>query len=163
MRIITKLTLTTALLLIPANFFGAAVPQSAPTIAVNGSLAADKIARGRSVQGTVVMEIPSGYHTNSNRPREKFLIATQLQIQAPQGIRVGPVGYPRASLRSLKFSQNKVSVFEGRTVMRFSVAVPRSFTASSAELKGRLRYQACNDDTCFQPQTREVKMWLSVE
>ena len=163
MRFITKLSLTTALLLIPANFFGAAAPQSAPTIVVNGSLAENKIARGRSVQGTVVMEIPSGYHTNSNRPRERFLIATRLQIEAPKGIRVGPVGYPRASLRSLKFSQNKVSVFEGRTVMRFSVAVPRSFTGGSTELKGRLRFQACNDDTCFQPQTREVKMWLGVE
>ena len=163
MRIIVKLTLTAVLLLIPANFFGASAPQSAPNIDVNGSLAANKIGRGRSVQGTVVMEIPSGYHTNSNRPLERFLIATQLQIEAPQGIRVGPVGYPRALLRSLRFSKNKVSVFEGRTTMRFSVMVPRSFSGNSAELKARLRYQACNDDTCFQPQTREVKMWLTIE
>jgi thiol:disulfide interchange protein DsbD len=163
MRFITKLALTTALLFIPANFFAAAAPQSAPNVAVNGSLAANKIGRGRSVQGTVTMEIPSGYHANSNRPLEKFLIATQLQIDAPGGIRVGPVGYPRALLRSLKFSKNKVSVFEGRTTMRFSVTVPRSFNGNSAELKGRLRYQACNDDTCFPPQTREVKMWLNVE
>jgi len=163
MRLITKLTLTTALLLIPANFFGANVPQSAPNIDVNGSFVPNKVGRGRSVRGTVVMEIPSGYHTNSNRPLEKFLIATQLQIEAPQGIRVGPVIYPRALLRSLKFSKNKVSVFEGRTAMRFSVTVPSSFSGNSAELRGRLRYQACNDDTCFQPQTREVKMWLNVE
>jgi len=109
------------------------------------------------------MEIPSGYHTNSNRPLEKFLIATQLQIEAPQGVRVGPVVYPRALLRSLKFSKNKVSVFEGRTTMRFSVTVPSSFSGNSADLIGRLRYQACNDDTCFQPQTREVKIMLNVE
>jgi len=163
MQLITRLTLATALLLVPANFLRAGMPQSAPNVAVNGSLAANKIGRGRSVQGTVVMEIPSGYHANSNRPLEKFLIATQLQIEAPNGIRVGPIGYPRALLRSLKFSKNKVSVFEGRATMRFSVTVPRSFTGNSAELKGRLRYQACNDDTCFPPQTREVKMWLGVQ
>ena len=163
MQLITRLTLATALLLVPANFLRAAMPQSAPNVAVNGSLAANKIGRGRSVQGTVVMEIPSGYHANSNRPLEKFLIATHLQIEAPNGIRVGPIGYPRALLRSLKFSKNKVSVFEGRATMRFSVTVSRSFTGNSAELKGRLRYQACNDDTCFPPQTREVKMWLGVE
>lgn len=109
------------------------------------------------------MDIPAGYHANSNRPLEKFLIATQLQIEAPNGIRVGPVSYPRALLRSLKFSKNKVSVFEGRTTMRFNLTVPRSFNGSSAELKGRLRYQACNDDTCFPPQTREVNMSLSVQ
>lgn len=163
MRIIIKLTLAIALLFIPASFFGSAAPQSVPNIAINGSLAANNVGRGRAVQGTVVMEIPSGYHTNSNRPLERFLIATQLQIEAPQGIRVGPVGYPRAVLRSLKFSKNKVSVFEGRTTMRFSVTVPRGFTGNFAELKGRLRYQACNDDTCFPPQTREVKMSLNVQ
>ncbi len=163
MRLITQLILTTALLLVPANFFAATAPQSAPNIPVNGSLAANKIARGRTVQGTVVMDIPSGYHANSNRPLEKFLIATQLQIEAPQGIRVGTVLYPRALLRSLKFSKNKVSVFEGRATMRFSVTVPRSFNGNFAELKARLKFQACNDDTCFPPQTREVKMWLGVE
>ena len=163
MRFITKLALTTALLLVPANFFAAAVPQSSPNIPVNGSLAANKIGRGRTVQGTIAMDIPSGYHANSNRPLERFLIATQLQIEAPQGIRVGPILYPRAILRSLKFSKNKVSVFEGRTTIRFSVTVPRGFKGNSAELKARLKFQACNDDTCFPPQTREVKMWLGVE
>ena len=163
MESIAKIIFTTALLLMPVNFFAAATPQSAPNIAVDGSLTPNKIGRGQSVQGTVVMEIPSGYHANSNRPLEKFLIATQLQIEAPNGIHVGPARYPRALLRSLKFSKNKVSVFEGRTPMRFSVTVPRGFTGNSAELKGRLRYQACNDDTCFPPQTREVKMWLNLE
>lgn len=162
MRLITKLILSTALLSVPANFFAAA-PQSTPNIPVNGSLAASKIGRGRTVLGTVVMDIPSGYHANSNRPLEKFLIATQLQVEVPQGIRIGAIVYPRAVLRSLKFSKNKVSVFEGRTTIRFNVTVPSSFSGNSAELKARLRFQACNDETCFQPQTHEVKLWLSVE
>ena len=163
MQFITKLALTTTLLIVLVSFFAAAVLQSAPNIPVTGSLAANKIARGRTVQGTILMDIPSGYHANSNRPLERFLIATQLQIEVPQGIRVGPILYPRAILRSLKFSKNKVSVFEGRTTIRFSVTVPRDFKGNSAELKARLKFQACNDDTCFPPQTREVKMWLGVE
>ena len=163
MKFLTRVALTTALLLVTANFFAAAVPQSAPNIPVNGSLASNQVGRGRSVQGTVVMEIPSGYHANSNRPLEKFLIPTQLQIEAPQGIRVGPILYPRPLLRSLKFSKSKVSVFEGRTTIRFTVTVPRGFAGNSAALNARLRFQACNDDTCFPPQTREVKLWLNVE
>ncbi|HLN97898.1 MAG TPA: protein-disulfide reductase DsbD N-terminal domain-containing protein [Pyrinomonadaceae bacterium] len=163
MRFITKLALTTTLLLLPVNLFAIPAPQSAPNIPVTGSFTSDHTRRGRTVQGAFVMEIPSGYHVNSNRPLEKFLIATQLQLEAPQGIRFGPALYPRPLLRSLKFSKSKVSVFEGRTTIRFSVIVPGNFAAKSAEIKGRLRYQACNDDTCFPPQTREVKMWLNVE
>jgi thiol:disulfide interchange protein DsbD len=163
MRFLSNLALITTLLLVPASFFATPAPQSAPNIPVNGSLASNETQRGRPVQGTIVIDIPSGYHVNSSRPLEKFLIATQLQIEAPKGIRVGPILYPRPLLRSLKFSKSKVSVFEGRTTIRFSVTVPRSFTGNSAELKTRLRFQSCNDDTCFPPQTREVKLWLKVE
>lgn len=163
MRLLTQVALTIALLLVPASFFATPGPQSAPNIPVNGSLASDKTQRGRTVQGTIVMDIPSGYHVNSNRPLEKFLIPTQVQVEAAKGIRVGPIVYPRPLLRSLKFSKNKVSVFEGRTTMRFSITIPRSFTGNSAELKARLKYQSCNDDLCFPPQSREVSMWLNVE
>lgn len=163
MRLFIQLTLTTALLLLPANFLATPAPQSTPNIPVNGSLAARKVQRGRTVQGTIVMDIPSGYHVNSNRPLEKFLIATQLQIEAPKGIRLGSIVYPRALLRSLRFSKTKVSVFEGRTTIRFRVIVPRGFAGNSAELKARLRFQSCNDDVCFPPQNREVKLWLNVE
>jgi hypothetical protein len=163
MRLLTQLTLTTALLIVPASFLATPASQSAPNIPVNGSLVSNKTQRGRTVQGTIVMDIPSAYHVNSNRPLERFLIATQLQIEAPRGIRAGPSIYPRPLLRSLKFSKNKVSVFEGRTTIRFSVTVPRGFTGNSAELKARLRFQSCNDDLCFPPQTREVKLWLNVE
>ncbi len=157
------LLLLTAFVIAPASFHSSPLPQSAPKIAVSSSLSTDKIQRGRTVQGTIVMDIPSGYHVNSNRPMEKFLIATKLQIEAPKGIRVGAILYPRPLLRSLKFSKSKVSVFEGRTTIRFSVAVPRSFTGKSAELKARLRFQSCNDDLCFPPQTRELSLWLNVE
>src|SRR6266508_2291773 len=108
MRFITQLALMTALLLVPASFFATTAPQSAPNIPVNGSLASNETQRGRPMQGTIVIDIPSGYHVNSNRPLERFLIATQLQIEAPKGIRVGPIIYPLALLRSLKFSKSKV-------------------------------------------------------
>jgi thioredoxin:protein disulfide reductase len=109
------------------------------------------------------MDIPSGYHVNSNRPLEKFLIPTQLTIEAPKGIRVGRVIYPRAIVRKFNFSKNQVAVYEGRATMRFSVSVPRNFSPGSAEIKVRVRYQSCNDDVCFPPQTRELGLWLNVE
>ena len=163
MRFITQLALTTALLLVPGSFFAKPLPQSAPNIPVDGSLVSNKIQRGRTVQGSIVIDIPSGYHANSNRPLERFLIATQLQIEAPKGVRVGAIIYPRALLRSLKFSKSKVSVFEGRTTIRFSASVPRDFQGNSAELKAKLRFQSCSDDTCFPPQNIEKKLWLNVE
>ena len=159
----TGLLFLTTLLLIPAHLYSMPLPQSAGDVKVSGAIAPDKVKRGRAAQGSVVMEIPSGLHVQSNRPLDKFLVATKLEIEAPQGLRVGPALYPRTVLRNLKFSKGRVPVFEGRTVIRFNVTVPANFGSKSAEIKARLKFQACNDDACFPPLTREVKVWLTVE
>jgi hypothetical protein len=159
----TGLLLLTTLLLTPANLYSTPSPQSAADVKVSGSIAPDKVKRGRAAQGSIVMEIPSGLHVQSNKPLDKFLVATKLEIEAPQGLRVGPALYPRPVLRNLKFSKGRVAVFEGRPVIRFSVTVPANFSSNSAEIKARLKFQACNDDACFPPLTREVKVWLTVE
>ena len=159
----TRLFLLLGLFLFPATFCSISQAQSAADINVSGWVKPDKIKRPRSAQGTVAMEIPAGLHVQSNRPLDKFLVPTKLEIEAPQGIKVSSISYPRALMRNLKFSKGKVAVFEGRAMMRFNVTVPASYSGNSAELKGRLRFQACNDEACFPPVTREVKMWLTVE
>lgn len=136
--------------------------QSAPNILVNGYMSTDKAQRGRAIQGAIVMEIPGGYHVNSNRPLEKFLVATQLSVEAPQGVRVGAVAFPRALLRNFQFSKEKLSVYEGRVILRFNVTVPANFNGGSMQLKTKLRYQSCSDSLCFPPQTREVNLDVPV-
>ena len=152
-------TLFLLILLVPAAIHA----QSASDVNVSGSIAPDKIKKGRVVKGSVVLDIPRGLHVQSNKPLDKYLIATKLDIETPSGMKAGPVSYPRAVMRNLKFSKSTVAVYEGRAVLRFPVTVPASYSGSSGEIKGKLRFQACNDDACFPPVTREVKMWLNVE
>lgn len=161
-RHLWQLFLTITLLVSSASFYAIAQPQSPPNISVNGYVSGDSVRRGRSAQAVVVMEIPSGFHVNSNRPLEKFLIPTQLQIEAPAGVKVSAVSYPRALLRQLKFSKNRVAVYEGKAMFRFNVTVPASFGSDSTELKARLKYQSCNDEVCFPPQTREISIPVKV-
>jgi DsbC/DsbD-like thiol-disulfide interchange protein len=162
MRLI-QLSLLLVLLVGPASFRANPLPQSAPNINVTAAVSPDKVQRGRTVRATVAMDIPSGFHVNSNRPLEKFLIPTQLKIETPKGVRLSPVSYPRAVLRNFKFSKNRVSVYEGRATLRFNVSVPASFPTGTTELKAHLRYQSCNDEVCFPPQNRDVSLWLNVQ
>ena len=149
-------------LLVSAGLATAVFAQSPPNIGVSGYVSGDTVRRGSSARAVVVMDIPSGFHVHSNKPLEKFLIATKLEIEPPSGVQVGAVVYPRPMMRSLKFSKNRVAVFEGKTTMRFNVTVPPSFGSDSAQLKARLRYQSCNDELCFAPQTREVVIQVKV-
>ena len=154
-----KTLLLTAFLLVPAQIYS----QSSDDVKVSGSISPDRIKKGRIVKANVVMEIPNGLHVQSSKPLDKFLIATKLDVETPAGMKVGPISYPRALMRNLKFSKNQVAVYEGRTMIRFNVTVPANYSSGSGEIKGKLRFQACNDESCFPPVTREVKMWLNVE
>ena len=160
---LSRILSLTLILLTPTAFYSTPVPQSASDINVNGSVAPDKVKKGRIARASVVMEIPSGLHVQSSRPLDKFLVATKLDIETPSGMQVGPVSYPRPLMRKLKFSKGMVAVYEGRAVIRFNVTVPANYSGGAGDIKGKLRFQACNDESCFPPVTREVKMWLNVE
>ena len=151
------------ILLLPTRFYSNPAPQSSSDVNVNGSIAPDKVKKGRIARASVVMDIPSGLHVQSSKPLDKFLVATKLDVETPSGMKVGPISYPRALMRKLKFSKGTVAVYEGRAVLRFNVTVPANYNGSSGDIKGKLRFQACNDESCFPPVTREVKIWLNVE
>ena len=162
----TLVLLAVVLLALPVNFRAgtrahAARPAQA-NIRVNGFFAADKARRGSTLQAAVVLDIPAGFHINSNRPLAKYLIPTSVKIEAPGGLKVGPVSYPRALLRTFSFSPDKLAVYEGRAVLRFNVTVPANFSPGVTELKARVKYQSCNDEACFAPTTREITMPISV-
>ena len=160
----TKVLSLFIILLIPVTFYSNPIPpQSAADIKVDGSVAPDQVKKGRVVRATVVMDIPNGLHVQSNKPLDKFLVPTKLDVETPSGMKVGPISYPRAVMRNLKFSKGAVAVYEGRATLRFNVTVPANYSGGSGEIKGKLRFQACNDESCFPPVTREVKMLLTVE
>src|SRR5437870_4004374 len=96
---------------IPAVFN--ATPRPEPDIGVKAYFSTDRVPRGHLVQAAIVLEIPAGYHVNSNRPMNKYAIPTNLKIEAPRGVVIGPVAYPRATVRRLKAVNNELlAVYE---------------------------------------------------
>ena len=150
-----------ALFAVPATFQAAPAPD--PNIGVNGYYASDKAQKGRTVSAAIVMDIPAGYHVNGNRPLNKYSIPTSLKIDAPRGVTVGPVSYPRAIVRKLKAVNNEaLAVYEGRAILRFNVTVPANYQGGELVLKAHLRYQSCNDEVCFPPKSQDVNMGIGV-
>ncbi|MDT4965946.1 MAG: uncharacterized protein QOJ64_683 [Acidobacteriota bacterium] len=151
------------ILLLTATFYPAPRPGAIqPNIGVNGFFSVDKAQRGRTIQAAVVINIPSGFHINSSKPLSSFLIPTSLKISSAGGLRVGAVSFPRAQVRSFSFSQEPLSVYEGRAVLRFTISVPANAAVGVAQLRARVKYQSCNDEVCFPPATREIAMPISV-
>jgi thioredoxin:protein disulfide reductase len=131
-------------------------------VGVNGFYATNKAQQGRTVQAAVVLDIPEGFHVNANRTLGKFAIPTTVKIEAPDGVRVGAVSFPRAKVQRLAFSKEPLALYEGRAVARFAVTFPAGFQTGVAELRAKVRYQACNNEVCYPPTTREITMPIAV-
>lgn len=161
----TKLIRTMAILLTvffsaPVGFHAAPTPE--PNIGVAGYYATNKAQRGKTVQAAIVIDIPQGYHINSSRPLESYLIPTQLKVDVSNGARVGVIAYPRAAMRTFKFSKKSLSVYENKAIVRFTVTLPANYQGNELVLKAHLRYQSCNDEVCFPPKTQNVDMGIGV-
>lgn len=130
---------------------------------VNVSPAAVKVKRGGVATGTVTLTIDGGYHINSNRPTEEFLIATVLKLTAPKGVTVGAVQYPRAKMQKFAFSPKALAVYDGQVILKFTVRATAAAAAGAQTIKGRLTIQACNDEACLRPQTVDVNIPVEVQ
>ena len=149
-------------MLLPVSSVAKTRSPDSSEVKTRGEFSFDKAQRGRAIKAAVVIEIPDGYHVNSNQPLGKYAIPTQLKIETPSGIRLTPVMYPRGTVRTFKFSSEKLSVYEGRTVLRFVLIVPPSFKGDSADLHAKLRFQSCTNEVCFAPETRDLPMSIKV-
>ena len=138
-------------------FFLTASAANAQT--VNGSIGA--VSRGGSTKGTITLSIPGGVHTNSNRPSKDYLIATTVRVSAV-GAKTGAVSYPRGRNRKFQFSEEPLNVYEGTVSFSFNLTVPASFKGNVVKVRAVVQYQACNDEVCFAPKTKEVTLTARV-
>ncbi|MFY9611819.1 MAG: protein-disulfide reductase DsbD domain-containing protein [Blastocatellia bacterium] len=142
---------------------GSAFAQtSARVIKVRPAEPVFKVKTGAAVEAAVVIDIEAGYHINSNRPAESFLIPTALKLQPLKGLTIARVLYPKAKLQKFTFSPKPMSVYEGKVLLKFTVRALPSLAAGSHMVKGKLTVQACNNEQCLRPQTIDVEIPFDV-
>ena len=119
--------------------------------------------RGASVQTKVPVKVEPGFHVNSNTPSDEYLIPLKLTWKTPGALEAGPVTYPKPSQEKYDFSEKPLSVFTGSFDLIANFKVAANAAAGPGAAVGQLRYQACNDRTCFPPKTVEVTVPYQVQ
>ncbi len=138
---------------------GAVADAGAQT--VNGSIGKGTAARGKATRAVVVLSLPAGLHANSNRPGSEYAIPTTIRASGT-GLKIGAVSYPRGKNRKFSFSENVINVYDGRTSFGFNVTVPQNFKGDTIRVNVSVRYQACNDEVCYPPKTKQVTLTARV-
>lgn len=141
--------------------FAAASATETAAQSISGSIANGTVTRGKAARATVVLSIPGGLHANSNRPGSEYAIPTTVRASS-SGAKIGSVTYPRGVNRKFSFSESTINVYEGRPKFTFNVTVPANSTAKTIRINVSVRYQACNDEVCYPPKTKEMTMTAKV-
>ncbi len=131
----------------------ATAPANAASVVKTKAYASlDPVPRGKELQLAVVVNIANGYHMNSHKPLDSYLIPTTLTPQLPAGFTLTDTVYPAGKNLKFPFSPDKpLNVYTETVTLRLRVTVGESATLGDTSIPMTLRYQACNNSACLPP------------
>ena len=120
------------------------------------------VKRNQVITMDVQMQLRNGYHVNSDKPDDPYLIPLRLTWTTPIIAEAAEITYPKPTMEKLEFSTKPVSIFSGdfKTQTKFKIAA--NAPLGEQVIVGKLRYQACNNHECLPPRTVEVKVPVDV-
>ncbi|MGI8959131.1 MAG: protein-disulfide reductase DsbD domain-containing protein [Bryobacteraceae bacterium] len=99
-------------------------------------------------------------------PGVKGYVPIDWELAPSAGIKAGPVRYPKSQILRLEAIQESVPVYEGEfrlsrnvTIGSVQAVTPLLDAHGNLTIAGTFRYQACDDQKCFLPETVPVR-WI---
>ena len=119
--------------------------------------------RNDAVEVKIPVTIEAGFHVNSDKPSEDYLIPLKVKWTDTGALQGGELVYPKPASLDMTGESKPLSVFEGSfdIVARFKVGPTAQAGPGSAA--GKLSYQACNAKMCFPPKTIDITVPYSVK
>ena len=115
---------------------------------------------GTTEMATLKVTTLAGFHVNSDRPKDEFLIPLKLTwTNGP--LEIKRVTYPKPE--EIKVGRDILSVFTGTFNIATEFRAPKDASRGAAAMTGKLRYQACNNQMCFRPSTVDVRVPVQIE
>ncbi|MEW5842254.1 MAG: protein-disulfide reductase DsbD [Bacteroidota bacterium] len=109
-----------------------------------------KAARNSLLKVALKVSVEKGWHINSNKPHEDFLIPTKV-VSTDKKFPLAKVEFPKAEDLTLGFSDKPVSVFEGDIVINLLINIDKKISPGSYKIPIKVEYQSCNNQTCMPP------------
>lgn len=123
----------------------------------------EPVPRGKEFEVAVVASIVAGYHVNSHKPTDPYLIPTTVSAELPKGFQLVDTIYPPGVEKRFPFSPDKpLNVYSGSFTLRLKLAAQNDAALGAATIPLTLRYQACNDAACLPPVKLPVSAKLQV-
>jgi cytochrome c biogenesis DsbD-like protein len=146
-------------LLAPAQGMG---DVGGPSVTMAPAATAE-VTRGKAGTVDLAFRVKPGFHINSSHPNSEYLIPTTLKLDPPTDIAVGKVTYPPGRDLSFSFAPDeKLNVYSGDFRVAVTVHPLHSVPPGLYNIRGQLRYQACDDRACYPPKQLAVEFPVRV-
>ncbi len=137
--------------------------SAAEVVKAHPYVSLEPVPRGKEFEAAVVVQIADGYHMNSHKPSDAYLIPTTLTPKLPDGIHLVDTVYPQGQLKKFAFSPDKpLDVYSGSVTLRLKLMAENSAAIGAGTIPMTLRYQACNNSACLPPVKIPVTAQLRV-
>jgi hypothetical protein len=120
------------------------------------------VKRGATATVKVTATLSDGFHLNSHTPAEDYLIPLTLKWKAGP-VEAGEISYPNPQMVKVPFQEKPLSALTGKFEIATKFKVAAGATVGPVTVTGKLRYQACNDKSCFPPKSVDVKVPVEVQ
>jgi hypothetical protein len=121
-----------------------------------------RVVRGKPFVVRVQLTVNAGFHINSNKPKDKYLIPTEVKLDRISGVLFRDVKFPSAKEAKFQFSSEPLSVFEGEVQLEIPARSLRTLPLGKKVVTGKVIYQACDNDTCYPPRTLPFEIPVDV-
>src|ERR1700689_1808459 len=123
-----------------------AAPKNPSEIVTTHSFVSlDPVPRGKEFQAAVVVKIATGYHMNSHKPSDSYLIPTPVTPQLPDVFKLAEAIYPAGRDEKFPFSPDKpLNVYSGSVTLRLRLTRGNSVRLVGATIPPAPRFQPRN-------------------
>ncbi len=138
-------------------------PKASDIVSTHSYVSLDPVPRGKEFQAAIVVKISTGYHMNSHKPSDSYLIPTTLTPQLPAGIALAEAIYPAGRNEKFPFSPDKpLNVYSGSVTLRLRLTAQDGAALGATTIPVTLRFQACNNSACLPPVKVPVSLQVQV-
>jgi thiol:disulfide interchange protein DsbD len=121
----------------------------------------DKVHPGTLLKVALQAKVQEGWHINSNKPNDVFLIPSKV-VSVDERFPLAKIVFPGAKDINLGFSDKPVSVFEGEVLIGLLINIDKSLPFGEYKIPVQFKYQACNDQSCMPPASAIDTLTINV-
>ena len=136
-------------------------PARPTTLPATFDLNVQALSQGGEAALAIVVEIPSGYHAQSNTPTKDAYIPFKVTMEPNAAVEFGEPIYPKGEAKTYP-GLGPLNVYEGRVVTYMPLRVKADAPLGPVTLNGQLQYQICDDQICLPPRRPKFKVETNI-